>query len=93
MDLEYDDIAEIDGHYHLVCEGRPVADFHQLLEAYEEQRRSWIATRRILVKTTSTFRGFAERVDRALLMSVTKSETIDAVQSAVNELRERWEMR
>jgi len=46
-DLEYDDVGEVDGKPVLLCEGRVVADFDQLLDAYESKCGDHRATLRL----------------------------------------------
>jgi len=46
-DLEYDDVGEVDGKPVLLCEGRVVADFDQLLDAYENKCGDHRATLRM----------------------------------------------
>lgn len=45
-ELLYDDVEKIHGQFYLVCDGRAIADFHALLEAYEESLGSHRATLR-----------------------------------------------
>jgi len=46
-DLEYDDVGEVDGKPVLLCDGRVVADFDQLLDAYESKCADHRATLRL----------------------------------------------